>query len=120
MAKLNVVTSRERAKADLDSAKAKAVDAANKEKRTEELFASKLASPEDVETAHTATVQAEANAATSQAALEEIDQQEKSLATKEQDIVTAQAQVDQDSAKVELQETQLDYCTVSVPSDTSA
>jgi HlyD family secretion protein len=117
VAVLNVETSQLRAQADLDMAKVKANDAANKLKRTQELFDGKLASPEALENANTVKSQANASVQLAEAALKEVEQQRKSLETKKQDIATAEAQLKQDQARLDLQNLQLQYTKVYVPDD---
>jgi HlyD family secretion protein len=117
VATLNLPTTTNRVNAELDSAKAKAAEAVAKAQRTADLVKNKLASAEDLETDQTAAAEAQANAATAQVAVDELDQQKLMLDAKQQDIETAKAQLAQDVAKCDLSQRQLDYCSVFVPDD---
>ncbi|MCL2647437.1 MAG: HlyD family efflux transporter periplasmic adaptor subunit [Phycisphaerales bacterium] len=115
IAKMNLETTRIRANAALDSAKAKAQDSKSKAARTEGLYQRKLASKEDFETAQTTAALAEADVKTAQAAVAELDQQEKQIGVNELDIVQLEQQLKQDQANAALAKQNVEYCTVYAP-----
>jgi HlyD family secretion protein len=115
VAKLNLITSRQRAKATLASMEAKATDSYAKRDRTKALFEEKLTSKEDLETAQTAALQVTAELELAKAALAELDQQAIEVDAKFQDIKGLEAQRKQNVAKLEVAERGLEYCVVTAP-----
>jgi len=115
IAQMNLDTTRQRDEADLASAQAKLSDAQAKARRTQELFDSKLASKEDLETAQTTASLAEAEVSTAQAAILELDQQKLALESKQQEIKQMDAALRQDQSKVDTAQQNVDYCTVTAP-----
>lgn len=115
VAKLNLVTTRQRAEATLTSTEAKAADARAKKDRTEQLFNQKLASQEDLETAQTAAAQSAADVLTTRVSIAELDQLKLQADSKEQDIKLVEAQMKQDQAKKDLADQSLNYCVVTAP-----
>jgi HlyD family secretion protein len=115
IAKLSLETTTQKDQADLASAKAKADDARNKMERTRQLFEQKLAAKEDLETAQTTSASADADVQSAQAAIAELEQDKKTIDTKEQQIKEMQAQLDQDTIKARTADQNLQYCTVNAP-----
>ncbi|HVT98784.1 MAG TPA: efflux RND transporter periplasmic adaptor subunit [Acidobacteriaceae bacterium] len=106
-----------RANANLASAKAQLADANSKAGRTEALYQKQLASKEDLETAQTTAAQMAANEQLCEAAVAELDQQKVTVDMRKQDIVTAQAALDQDQARLDLEQQAMDYTKVYSPID---
>jgi HlyD family secretion protein len=117
LAKRTLVTDRERAKAGLTSAKAKAKDAMGKAERRKALLTQNLGTQEDYDDAESAAQQAQADVQTAQAALDAMDTQELALKVKEQDVQLAMTQVEADKIAVALAQQQLSYTTVLAPMD---
>ncbi|HUO10904.1 MAG TPA: HlyD family efflux transporter periplasmic adaptor subunit [Phycisphaerae bacterium] len=115
ISKMSLQTTQQRDEADLSSAKAKAADAHAKAQRTEQLFQDKLASKEDLETAQTLAAQADADVATAQAAIAELEQTKLLIDTKEKQIAEIEAQLVQDTAKKKTAEQNVGYCKVYAP-----
>ena len=111
----NLVTTRQKVEATLASCKVKLADARAKAKRTQELFEQKLASNEDLETANTVAVAADADETSAEVAVRELDQMSSANDAKEQSLIAARAQLAQDQARMELAQQQVDYCKVYAP-----
>ncbi len=95
-AEQNLTTERSRTEAALKSATARAKDAKAKRDRLEKLLTQKLTSREEFDTACTSETAAEADLATAQARVKELDTIKMGLETKRQDIKIAEAQVTDD------------------------
>lgn len=117
VAEMDVVTSRQRATADLLAAEAKAKEAQLRADRRKQLFEQKLGSAEDYEAADSLYVQATANVETAKAQLEEVKTQDVALETRRQEIALAQAQLDSDRVALEDARQQLQYTKVVSPID---
>jgi RND family efflux transporter MFP subunit len=117
VAELDVVTSRQRAEADLLAAEAKVKEAQLKAERRKQLFEQKLGSSEDYEAADSLYVQAQANVETATAQLEEVKTQNVALETRRQDVALAQAQLASDQVSLEDARQQLLYTKVTSPID---
>ncbi len=115
LAEMTLKTNEIRANANLASAKARAADMKSKAERTQQLFEKQLASKEDLETAQTSAAQADAEVMTAQASIAELDQQKVTVAVRTQDIATAEATLQQDMARLKLQQQAMDYCIVKSP-----
>ncbi len=113
----NLKTSRERAQSALTSAKIRAANTALKTKREQELFDKSLASKEDLETAQTEMAAAQADEDSARIAVEELTQQEIQLQFKEQDVKTAEAQLESSQIALDTQNRALTYTTVTAPID---
>ncbi len=111
----NLTTTTERVNATLASCQIKLADARAKEQRTQELFDQHLDSKEDLETAHTTAVVAQADLETAQVAVAELDQQKAALDSKRQDLLSAQAQLVQDQSRKDLAQQEVNYCKVYAP-----
>jgi len=106
-----------KAEAALQGAEVRNQDAAAKAKREEQLLEKKYSSPEGVETAQTAAVQAEQALKTAQANIEALKAQELDLETKRQEINLSKAQVDSNVIALSLAQRQLGYTKVFAPID---
>ena len=100
-ARQNLVTTRERDVASLTSAKIKAENLQAKADRQKELIAQQLGSREDYETAQTDAAAAASDERSAEIAIDELKQQEIELKVKEQDVQTAQAQLQADQINLD-------------------
>lgn len=116
-AQANLVASKAKAEAALHSAEARATDAKAKAKREEELLAKKYSSPEEFETARTSAVQAEQDLMTAQAQMQDIKAQELDLEARRQDIKMNEAQVRSNELALKLAQRQFEYTKVYAPID---
>ncbi len=116
-AELNLGTTRTKVTAALDSATVKARNLTTKAKRQRELIAQRLGSAEEAETAETDAAAAEADRQSAGVAVDELKQQAIQLASKRQDVATAEAALTSDAINLKTQRQQLDYTTVKAPSD---
>lgn len=113
----SIKTTRDKAQAALDSAIAHEKDLKAKAARTRELFAKKLASQEELDTAETSAAQAVADVASAQAVREDVKTQEIALELKKQAIALAAAQLDADKVAKENADQQLRDTKVFAPID---
>jgi HlyD family secretion protein len=113
----NLKTSRARAESALRNAKIRADNTQLKTNRQQELFDHKLASREDLESAQTELAAAQADQRAAEIAIDELKQTEIQLQYKEQDIKTAQAQLESAQITLDTQKRQLGYTTVKSPID---
>lgn len=115
IAEQTLVVDRLKAEAGMRAAKAKAEDARIKYQHRKELADQKLLAAEDVLTFQTASEQAASDVQTAEAAIEAIKSQELGLEVRKNDVVTAQAQVDQDKATFSQAEQRLRDTKVFAP-----
>lgn len=101
VAERTLTTDGQRADATLNSCEARAKDARAKADRVKELFAKKLMSQEDLDTAETAAVQAGTELETAKVKLEELKTQEVALELKRQEV--KQAESDAEAARIALE-----------------
>jgi HlyD family secretion protein len=113
----NLKSDRLRAEAALAAAQARARDARAKAERTRELQQKRLASLEETETAETAASQADADAESAAARIEEIKSQARTLEQARQQIRIAEAQVDNDQVSLDLARQRLAETRVVSPLD---
>lgn len=92
-------------------------DSSAKAKRENELLDKKFSSPELLETAQTAAVQAAQNLKTAQAQMEAVKAEELDLENKRQDINLFTAQLNQAKIALDLAKLQLSYCNIFSPID---
>jgi HlyD family secretion protein len=115
IAKMALVTTRDRSTAALASAQARATDSHSKAERVQQLFASNLASKEDLETAQTAATQADSELQSAKAAIAELEQQALAVDAKEQTIKELEQSLAQDDSRLKTAQQNVDYCTVRAP-----
>jgi RND family efflux transporter MFP subunit len=101
VAERTLTTDCQKANAALNSCEARAKDARLKADRLKELFAKKLSSQEELETAETAAVQAGTDLETAKVKLEELKTQEVALELKRQEV--KQADSDAEAARIALE-----------------
>ena len=116
-ARLNLGTTRDKAEATLASAKVKAANLAAKADRQQQLIAQQLGSREEYETAQTDAAAAKSDQRAAEVAIDELKQQEIQLQYKQQDVKTAEAQLQSDQITLDTQKQQLAYTTVDSPLD---
>jgi multidrug resistance efflux pump len=116
-AQLNLQTTREKDQAALASAQVKAANLAAKAERQQQLIDQQLGSREEYETAQTDAAAAKADARSAEVAIEELKQQEIQLAYKQQDVRSAQIQLEKDQTSLDTAKRQLAYTTVTSPMD---
>ncbi|HTL52971.1 MAG TPA: hypothetical protein VL860_10380, partial [Planctomycetota bacterium] len=117
IAQQNLATEKIRAEANLNSANSKAADAKAKCERTRQLFEKKMASPEELGTDQLAQAQADADAATAQARIEDLKTLQTQIGLREQDIKIAEQMVQSDSLALEIANQRLTDTTVPSPID---
>jgi len=117
VAEREVVTSRQRAEAELASAQARSREARSKADRRKQLIEQQLGSSEDYEAADSLATQAEANVQTAQAQLQEVDTQQMALETRRQQVALARAQLESDRVSLADSRQQLEYTRVVAPID---
>jgi HlyD family secretion protein len=101
VAERTLTTDCQKADATLNSCEARAKDARAKADRVKELFAKKLMSQEDLDTAETAAIQAGTELETAKVKLEELKTQEVALELKRQEV--KQAESDAEAARIALE-----------------
>ena len=101
VAERTLTTDCQKADAALNSCEARAKDARLKADRVKELFAKKLMSQEDLDTAETAAIQAATDLETAKVKLEELKTQEVALELKRQEV--KQAESDAEAARIALE-----------------
>ncbi len=116
-ARLNLATTRDREEAALASAKVKAANLASKADRQQQLIAQQLGSKEEYETAQTDAAVARSDQRAAEVAIEELKQQAIQLEYKQQDVRSAEAQLQADQITLDTQRQQLTYTTVNAPLD---
>ena len=107
--RLNLGTTRARTEAALASAKVRAGNLAAKADRQRELIAQQLGSKEEYESAQTEAAAAKSDERAAAAAVDELKQQEIQLASKEQDVRTAEAQLRQSQLNADTARRTLGY-----------
>lgn len=117
VAEREIVTSRQRAQADLTSAQAKAREERLRADRRKQLVEQQLGSSEDYEAAESLATQAEAAVETAKAQLAEVDIQEAALETSRQQVELAKAQLESDRVFLADARQQLQYTRVTAPID---
>jgi len=115
--RLNLETTRRKDESDLAYAKVRAANLQMKAQRQQELFAQKLGSQEDLETAQTDAASAQADFLAAQIAVEELQQKAIELKSKEQSVALADAELQADQVALDTQKQQLAYTTVNSPMD---
>ncbi len=117
VAESTLYTERKRANAVYVSAQAKRKDTNAKAKREEELLARKQSSAEQAETAETSAIEAEQNLQTAEAQVEALKTLEAQIEVRRQDINLAQAEVDADAIALALANQRLSETKVHAPID---
>jgi len=117
VAEENLGTAKTRADANLMSCQAKAVEARSKADRRKELVLNKGIAQEDLDTAESEAVQAEANVQLAKAQLEELKAQEVSIETKRQDVNLAKSDVEADQIALDNAQQRLTDTKVMAPMD---
>jgi len=115
IALLTIATNRERAAAALRSVESRAQDARTKADRLKKLLEKQLASQEEADTAETTAVQAVADLENARTRIKELEIEELGLKVKEQEVVLAAAQVENDQIDRSLAKQRLDDTTVVSP-----
>ncbi len=123
VAKMALITNKQRALAALESTQAQAEDAQAKADRTLKLYnytkengeRLELASKEELVTAQTTATQMKVAVENAKTAIDELLQQEKQLDTKEEQIKQMQASLAQDQSRLDTAKQNVDYCTVFAP-----
>lgn len=110
-------TDKRRAQASLISAEASAKDAEGKAKRVQELFAAKLASQEECDTAVSAAASAQASLEGAKIKLDELKTQEEGLELSRQQVALAEAQVEGDQISYSVAQDRLSDTKVMAPMD---
>jgi len=113
----NLVINRERASANLQSAKARAEDAKTKDARMKALFEKGRVSQEDYDTAHTNCIQAEADVRTAQTKVDDLVVEEQSLGLRREDVKLAESQVLSDQISLDIAQQRLKETVVYAPID---
>lgn len=109
--------SKQAAKVNLDTAKIKTEDARSKEDRVKQLYERKLASREELDTAHTSAVQAQADYDQAQLKIDQLKTQEESLEMKRQALKIAKADVESAKINLSIAEQRLKETKVFSPTD---
>ncbi|MBI5093797.1 MAG: efflux RND transporter periplasmic adaptor subunit [Candidatus Hydrogenedentes bacterium] len=117
VAEKSLEADRQKAAAAVQLAERRVADSGAKAKREQELQAKKFSSAEELETAQTTAVQAEQDLKTAQAQLESIKAQELDLETKRQDIKLFKAQADSSQIALDVAKLQLSYTSIFSPID---
>ncbi|HTL52899.1 MAG TPA: efflux RND transporter periplasmic adaptor subunit, partial [Planctomycetota bacterium] len=117
IAQQSLATEKIRADANLGSANSKAADSKAKFERTRQLFEKKMASPEELGTDQLALAQADADAATAQARIDDLKTLQTQIGLREQDINIAEQMVQSDSLALEIANQRLTDTTVPSPID---
>ena len=115
VAKMALVTTKQRDDATLASSQSKADQTKAKAERTKQLFDSKLASQEDLDTDQADAASAVADLLNAQAAIAELDQQKIQVDTKEQQIKEMDAALQQDQSRLTTAKQNVEYCKVFAP-----
>lgn len=116
-AEATLAAQRRKVEAALRSAEARAADARAKANREQELLEKKYSSPEEAETAKTAAVQAEQDLQTAQAQMDDLKAQELDLEARRQEIKLNEAQLSASRIDLALRQRQLTYTKVYAPID---
>ncbi len=116
-AEKDLATERSRATAALKSSKARAGDASSKCERVKKLLDQRLASREEYDTACTSDAAAQADLATAEARVKDLETQQAALETRRQDITIAAAQVTTDEISLSDAQQRLTDTTVNAPID---
>jgi RND family efflux transporter MFP subunit len=117
IAENNLKTETIRAKAELLSAEAKVNESRAKHERLKQLLDKKMASKEEVDTAHAAYYQALYNHESARARLKDLETEKVSIESKRQDLEIAEAQVKSDKLLLSDAEERLEDTTVIAPID---
>jgi multidrug resistance efflux pump len=115
IAENNLKTETIRAKAELLSAEAKVKESRAKHERLKQLLDKKMASHEEVDTAHAVFYQALYNLESAKARLEDLKTEKVSIETKRQDLQIAESQVETDKLLLSDAEERLEDTTVIAP-----
>jgi len=108
-------TDTKKAKAALESAQRRAVDARAKTDRMKQLLEKKLASQEEYDTAETAGVQAETDLTNAQVKMEEMGIQKETLELRRQDVLLAQSDLRSDEIATSISQQRLKETRVFAP-----
>ncbi len=108
-------TDSDRAQATMESAEAAAKDARTKADRVKELFAKKLASQEELDTAETTATQAQSNLVGCQIKMEELKTQEKALDVQRENVILAEGEVKADQIALDIATDAFNDCIVKAP-----
>jgi HlyD family secretion protein len=104
IAERDLATEAMRASASLKSAEANAKDARAKAERVKALLASKLASPEEAETAETTAAKLDVDLELAKIRLKELETKKEALKLKVQDVKLSESDVESDMLKLQIQE----------------
>lgn len=116
-AKLNLVTTRQKYQANLVSAQVKYDTARAKTDRVKQLTEQNLGSREEFETAQSSAASALSDLEGAKVAVEELDQQEKAVESKQHDVTIAQSSVETSQIALDTANQNLAYTTVTAPID---
>lgn len=117
IAQKDLAIERKSAEAALKSAEAHAKDARTKAERMKKLLEKKLASQEEVDTAETASIQAEVDLENAQIRMEQLPIKEQELEIRRQDVKLAEAQMKTNKIDLSLAEQRLKDTKVFSPID---
>lgn len=117
IAQINLESNRRKAEINLETAKSRAQDERAKAERVKQLFAKKLASLEENETAETTAQTAEANLTSATIALEDINTDEQSLKLKKEDLKISKTDVESAKINLSIAEQRLTETKVFAPID---
>lgn len=115
VAEQTLKTDRQRADAALQAARKQATDARAKADRMKELYAKRLVSQEDADTAETAAVQNEADLDLAKVRLAELTTQERTLEVKRQEVRQAEATAQSDQITLDIAKDRLRDTKVLAP-----
>ena len=117
MAQHSMTTEERRARADLVSASAKAVESKSKFERSKELLLSKVVSQEEFESSRTESAQSQATLEDAKARVSDLTAQKMNLSAKEQDIEIAKTQVATAEIALAMAERRLSETKILAPID---
>ncbi len=117
VAERDLASERTRAEASLNSAEARAEEAASKLKRVTELHGKNMSSREELETAQTSAAQAAADLEGARARMEDLKTKAMQIDSRKQDITIAEAQVETDRISMDDVKQRLADTTVAAPID---
>lgn len=117
IAQKSLLTDKQRAESDLQSAIVLAKDSRAKADRMRQLLEKNLASQEEYDTAETTAIQADSALKNAQVHIEELKTQELSVELKKQDVVLAQGQLDTDQIALTIEQDRLNDTKVTAPMD---
>jgi RND family efflux transporter MFP subunit len=115
IAEQTLATNRDKVASTLKSAQSNAKDAQDKAQRRRQLFEQKLASPEELQTAETASTMAQTELRNAQIAERDLKTQELSLELKRKDVTLAEAVVENDQIALDTTKQRLSDTTVTAP-----